>query len=207
MAVCILLFCTLQTVLAAVNFGLKSGNSNRLVTRDYVSLAYNIPDQLPAEDCRHSRREGHGHRHLVWRHLSRSQEFLRQPGSPAGSVPAHLSGNHAATRPEGEMAARCARRIIGRKLAERFGWKVGDSFQLESFIPPYRVGKPFDFVVDGIYDTDEAQIPGHRPIVHVLQFQVPVRSDGPAHRHRHSDFADRRSASGRRHQQGHRCNL
>ena len=50
--------------------------------------------------------------------------------------------------------------IIGRKLAERFGWKVGDAFQLESFIPPYRVGKPFDFVVDGIYDTDEARYPG-----------------------------------------------
>ena len=50
--------------------------------------------------------------------------------------------------------------IIGRKLAERFGWKLGDHVQLESFIPPYRVGKPFDFVVDGIYDTDEARYPG-----------------------------------------------
>ncbi len=50
--------------------------------------------------------------------------------------------------------------IIGRKLAERFDWKVGDTFQLESFIPYYRVGKPFDFVVDGIYDTDEARYPG-----------------------------------------------
>ena len=42
----------------------------------------------------------------------------------------------------------------------KWGWKVGDHFQLESFIPPYRVGKPFDFVVDGIYDTDDgASIP------------------------------------------------
>ena len=50
--------------------------------------------------------------------------------------------------------------IIGRKLAQRFGWKLGDSVQLESFIPPYRVGKPFEFIVDGIYDTDEARYPG-----------------------------------------------
>ncbi len=49
--------------------------------------------------------------------------------------------------------------IIGRKLAEKWGWKVGDAFQLESFIPPYRVGKPFEFVVDGIYDTDLAKYP------------------------------------------------
>jgi putative ABC transport system permease protein len=49
--------------------------------------------------------------------------------------------------------------IVGRKLAQRFGWKVGDQFELESTIPPYRVGHPFDFVVDGIYDTDQAKYP------------------------------------------------
>ena len=49
--------------------------------------------------------------------------------------------------------------IVGRKLADKWGWKVGDAFQLESFIPPYRVGKPFEFVIDGIYDTDLAKYP------------------------------------------------
>ena len=48
----------------------------------------------------------------------------------------------------------------GRKLADKWGWKVGDTFQLESFIPPYRVGKPFEFVIDGIYDTDLVKYPG-----------------------------------------------
>jgi putative ABC transport system permease protein len=50
--------------------------------------------------------------------------------------------------------------IIGRKLAVKNGWKVGDTFQLESFIAPYRVGHPFDFIVDGIFDTDEVKYPG-----------------------------------------------
>ena len=50
--------------------------------------------------------------------------------------------------------------IVGRKTAEKWGWKVGDHFQLESFIPPYRVGKPFDFVIDGIFDTDMVKYPG-----------------------------------------------
>jgi putative ABC transport system permease protein len=45
-------------------------------------------------------------------------------------------------------------------LADKWGWKVGDTFQLESFIPPYRVGKPFEFVIDGIYDTDPVKYPG-----------------------------------------------
>ena len=43
MSVCILLFCTLQTVVEAVNFGLHAGNASRLVTRNYVSLVFNLP--------------------------------------------------------------------------------------------------------------------------------------------------------------------
>ena len=51
--------------------------------------------------------------------------------------------------------------VIGRKLADRFGWKVGDTFFLESFIPPYRKPDgPFEFIVKGIFDTDEARYPG-----------------------------------------------
>jgi putative ABC transport system permease protein len=50
--------------------------------------------------------------------------------------------------------------IVGRKLAQRFGWKLGDVIQLESSIPPYRIGHPFEFVIDGIYDTDERKYPG-----------------------------------------------
>src|SRR5262249_7340882 len=43
---------------------------------------------------------------------------------------------------------------------EKFHWKIGDTVLLESFIPPYRVGKPFEFVIDGIYDADPIQHPG-----------------------------------------------
>jgi putative ABC transport system permease protein len=50
--------------------------------------------------------------------------------------------------------------IVGRKLAQKFGWKVGDVVPLESTIPPYRIGKPFEFIIDGIYDTDERKNPG-----------------------------------------------
>lgn len=160
MAVCILLFCTLQTVVEAVNFGLKSGNSNRLVTRHYVSLANNIP-------------------------INYKQKIAAVPGVKDTVIVTWFGGIYRdpknffanlAVEPEAFLRiypevmlppdqkekwlhdTRGA--IIGRKLAERFGWKVGDTLQLESFIPPYRVGKPFDFVVDGIYDTDEAKYPG-----------------------------------------------
>jgi putative ABC transport system permease protein len=51
--------------------------------------------------------------------------------------------------------------VIGRKLANKFGWKIGDRFFLESFIPPYRKKDgPFEFTVRAIYDVDKAKHPG-----------------------------------------------
>jgi putative ABC transport system permease protein len=159
MAVCIFLFCTLQTVVEAVNFGLHSGNSGRLVTRHYVSLVYNLP-------------------------LNYKAKVAAIPGVTSTVMNAWFGGIYRdpknffanyATEPQaflqiypeimlpedqeqkwfGDQRG-C---IIGRKLAERFGWKVGDTFELESSIPPYRISHPFDFVVDGIYDTDEKKYP------------------------------------------------
>lgn len=159
MSVCILLFCTLQTVVEAVNFGLHAGNANRLVTRHYVSLVFNLP-------------------------LNYKQKVEAVPGVKEvvmnwwfGGVyrdPKNFFANYA-TEPQAfleiypEIMLPADQKekwlhdrrgaIVGRKLAQRFGWKVGDQFELESTIPPYRVGHPFDFVVDGIYDTDQAKYP------------------------------------------------
>ena len=43
MGVCIFLFCTLQSVLAAVDSLLENSSANRLVTRHSVSLVFNLP--------------------------------------------------------------------------------------------------------------------------------------------------------------------
>jgi len=160
MSVCIFLVCVLQTVIAAVNFGLTAGSTRRLVSRDYVSLANNLP-------------------------INYKQKIAAMPGVTDTTIVSWFGGIYRdpknffanlAVEPEAflriypeimlppdQKAAWLSDvrgAIIGRKLAERFGWKVGDHVQLESFIPPYRVGKPFDFQVDGIYDTDEARYPG-----------------------------------------------
>ena len=51
--------------------------------------------------------------------------------------------------------------IVGRKLADKFGWKIGDTFYLESFIPPHRKPDgPFEFVVRAVFDTDPVRYPG-----------------------------------------------
>jgi len=160
MSVCILLFCTLQTVVEAVNFGLHAGNADRLVTRHYVSLVFNLPiyyEQKVAavpgvEEVVANAWFGGIYRdpkNFFANFATEPQKFLDI--FPEIMLPADQKDKWLHDR------RGC---IIGRKLAQRFGWKLGDSFELESSIPPYRVGRPFDFVVDGIYDTDEKRYPG-----------------------------------------------
>jgi putative ABC transport system permease protein len=69
--------------------------------------------------------------------------------------------------------------VIGRKLAERFGWKIGDTFYLESFIPPYRKPDgPFEFVVRAIYDTDPVRYPSADLTQMFFQFKYLYEATG-----------------------------
>ena len=60
----------------------------------------------------------------------------------------------------GVPAGPARRRSIGRKLANRYGWKIGDTFFLESFIPPYRkaTGRSSSWC-EGIFDADRVKYP------------------------------------------------
>jgi len=175
MGLCIFLFCTLQSVLAAVNSLLDSSSASRLVTRHAVSLVFNLP-------------------------LSYGNRIQSVPGVKrvsinswfGGSLPAKKEGKseegdsttdwsnffpNMAVEAEPFLAMYPEYRlppdqyqafledlrgcVIGRKLADKFGWKLGDTFFLESFIPPYRKPDgPFEFVVRGIFDADPVRHPG-----------------------------------------------
>ena len=160
MSVCILLFCTLQTVVEAVNFGLHAGNAGRLVTRHSVSLVFNLPmnyKQKVASTPGVQDTVANAWFGGVYR--DPKNFFANFATEPAKFLAMYPEISLPADQKEKWLHDRrgC---IIGRKLAQRFGWKLGDTFELESTIPPYRVGHPFDFVVDGIYDTDEKRYPG-----------------------------------------------
>ena len=161
MAVCIFLICTLQTVVDAVNYGLHLGNASRLVTRHYVSLVFNLPNSYKNKIAAIP-----GVKNTTinnWFGGVYRGDFKYFFANMAVEPEPFLRIYPEIMLPEDQKQAwfhdgrGC---IIGRKLAEKWGWKVGDTFQLESFIPPYRVGKPFEFVIDGIYDTDPVKYPG-----------------------------------------------
>jgi putative ABC transport system permease protein len=54
--------------------------------------------------------------------------------------------------------------LIGRELAEKFGWKIDDRFFLESVVPALRKPDgPFEFVIRGLIDADRGRFPSTDP--------------------------------------------
>jgi putative ABC transport system permease protein len=177
MALCIFLFCTLQSVLAQIDMMLEQGNASRLVTRHAVSLVFDLPLSyanriqavegvkrvavssffggiLPAK--KEGKAEGSGDDAPAndW------SNFF--PNMAVDADPYFAMYPEFAVPPDQFQAFKEDLRgaVIGRKLANKFGWKIGDRFFLESFIPPYRKKDgPFEFVVRGIFDVDKAKYP------------------------------------------------
>jgi putative ABC transport system permease protein len=162
MAVCIFLFCTLQTFVAAVNQNLRTANDSRLVTRHAVSLVFNLPvsyqERIAAVPGVKNVAK------VAWfggaRRAGDFSDFF--PNLAVDAEPYLDMYPEYIVAPEQRRAWIAEQRgcIIGPDTAQRFGWKLGDTFQLESFIPPYRIGRPFEFVVSAIYGTDETRYPG-----------------------------------------------
>jgi putative ABC transport system permease protein len=174
MALCIFLFCTLQTVLRAFHSVAEYGNVTRLVTRHAVSLVFNVPlsyegriaqvqgvksvaisswfgGSLPAKKEEKAGKDSSGvdfSKFFTNLAVEDERYFAMHPEYkvPPDQMKAFLEDQRGC--------------IIGRGLAAKFDWKIGDTFYLESFIPPYRRKEgPFEFVVRGIYDADLVREP------------------------------------------------
>ena len=175
MGMCIFLFCTLQSVLAQVNGLLDSRSAKRLVTRNSVSLTFPLPiayegriQSVPGVD-RVAISNWFGGM------LPAKKEGKAEAGAGSSTDFSNFFPNLAvelepflAMYPEYEIppdqyqALLQDRRgcVIGRQLANKFGWKLGDTFYLESFIPTHRKPDgPFEFVVRAIFDIDPVKYP------------------------------------------------
>jgi putative ABC transport system permease protein len=179
MAVCIFLFCTLRTFLKAMDDAREMGSVTRLVTRHAVSLVYNVPRPYEGQIAQIPGVKRVAISTWFGGSLPAKKETKEAPGAngASGSDQADFSKfftnlavedePYFAMHPEFKIPAEEMQAykedmrgcIIGRALANRFGWKVGDTFFLESFIPPYRKKEPFEFVVRGIYDADMVREP------------------------------------------------
>ncbi len=159
MAICICLFCTLRTVIEAVNWSLRNANASRLVTRHSVSLAFNLPLSY---ESRIAAVPGVQSVTIETWFMGIYRDFKNFFPNFAVEADKFLPMYPEIMLPEDQKQAwlqdmrGC---IVGKATAEKFGWKIGDVFQMESAIPPYRTNKPFEFVIRGIYDTDRQRYP------------------------------------------------
>jgi putative ABC transport system permease protein len=174
MAVCIFLFCTLRTVLKAMDDARENGNVTRLVTRHAVSLVYNLPLAYEGQIAQVPGVKQVAVSSWYGGALAAKKENKDAKGTGSPDFSSFFTslavedGPYFAMHPELQVPADAMRAfreemrgcVIGRDLAKQFGWKVGDAFFLESFIPPYRRREgPFEFVVTGIYDADLVREP------------------------------------------------
>ena len=158
-AVCIFLFCTLQTFVASLRGSLHQGAA-RLVTRNSVSRFYNLPNAYEERIAALP-----GVRRVAAANYFGGMRDVNNPDSEFANF-AIEAENFLAMYPEyilteSEKRAFLADQhgaIVGRALADQFQWKAGDTVQLTSNI--YRTGSPFEFVISAIYRTDQARHPG-----------------------------------------------
>ena len=86
---------------------------------------------------------------------SRLDDALPEPRRRGGAVLRHEPGARGAPDEFRDFLSDLRGCVIGRQLAEKFGWKIGDRFFLQSFVAGMRKKSgPFEFVVRGFIDTD-----------------------------------------------------
>lgn len=156
--VAILAFGLLQTVVSAWYAGVNASSSSRLISRNAVSLVFSLPIAYQ-ERIRHiegvsavSYANWFGGVYVTEKNFFPS--FAIEPKSYLALYPEFI------LPPDKKRSFLLDRKgcVIGKKLAERFGWKIGDTIPLKGTIFPGN----WEFVVRGIYtgaekSTDESQ--------------------------------------------------
>jgi putative ABC transport system permease protein len=170
MALSVLLFCVLQSAVARLDRVIDSRSPKRLITRHAVSFMFTLPVSygdriralpgvkrvasetpfvgfLPARKEEKAAGGGSTDWANAFQNIAVDAESFFAMSPELYVPPAQLR----------DFMRDLRGCLIGRQLAERFGWKVGDRFFLESMVSGYRKKSgPFEFVIRGLID------PGYR---------------------------------------------
>lgn len=156
--IAILAFGLLRTVLTAWYSGVDASSASRLVTRNAISLAHTMPlsykEKIRMIEGVKAVAPGMWFGGVYIDRKNFFPNFCYEPASFLEICPEFI------LTPDEKIAFIKDRKgcVVGRKTAERFGWKVGDTVTLDGTI---YTGK-WDFTIRGIYkgrdkNTDESQ--------------------------------------------------
>lgn len=179
MTVAILAFGILRTVVNAWYAGVEASSSNRLITRNSISLVFELPISY-----RDKIKQVNGVAQVSYGtwfggiYISEKNFFANFAVEPR----TFLEVNPEFILPPDQTMEFIKDRksaVAGKKLAERFGWKIGDVITLKGTIYPGN----WDFVLKGIYkgrepNTDETQFFFHWDYLNeTLKKTMPERAE------------------------------
>ena len=149
------LFGVLMTIRTAFSFGVQVAGLDRLVLINKVTLIMPLPLSYQAELARVPGVE-------TVTHQSWFNGMYRDQTTPLTSIAVdpetwRVVYKEFAIPPEQWKTFLGDRQgaIVGRDLAERWGWKVGDRVPLRSTLYQPNPGSGWEFNIDGIYDAGE----------------------------------------------------
>ena len=146
-AIAIFAFSLLSTVIDAYFTGVNSSSNTRLVTRNRVSLSFSMPlayeekiAKLPGV-TNVSISQWFGATYIDRKNFF--AQFAVEPGKFLPLFPEYILSE----KEKSDFLKQRNSCIVGAKLAEKYGWKPGDTFRLVGTIFPGN----WDFVIRGIY--------------------------------------------------------
>jgi putative ABC transport system permease protein len=150
--VAFVLFALLSALKLALGGGVNLADANRLIVRHRVSFIQPLPHAYLARIARIPGVSAVSHQ--TW-----FGGIYQDPKNQFGTFPVEpesfLAMNPEIALPENETAAWLKSRtgaVIGRTLATRYGWNIGDRVPLQSPIWPNKSGGAWEFEIVGIYD-------------------------------------------------------
>lgn len=178
-AIAILSFGLLRTVISAWYAGVEASSASRLVTRNSVSLIFSLPlsykDKIRHIEGVNTVSYGNWFGGVYIDEKNFFANFAVEPKSYLALYP-----EYRLTEDEEKTFLRDRKAFIaGRKLTERFGWRIGDTIILKGTIFPGN----WEFVLRGIYkgkdkNTDESQFLFHWDYLNeTLKKKTPGRAD------------------------------
>jgi putative ABC transport system permease protein len=185
MGLCVLLFCTLQSALVRFNRVVDSRSPRRLVTRHAVSLVFLMPVSYGEQIARVAGVRRVAVMNIFGGLLPVRREAKEDEGAGASDWTNAFQNiavdaePYFAMNPELQVPPDQFRDflsdlrgcVVGRELAGKFGWKIGDHFFLQSFAAGYQKRSgPFEFVVRGFIDADP-KYPGTETDFMVFHFR------------------------------------
>jgi len=178
-AIAVLAFGLLRTLVGLWYLGVESSSATRLVTRNSISLVFTLPisykDRIRQVPGVTIVSQGNWFGAYYKEQKNFFANFAVEPKSFLELYPEFI------LPPDQKAAFFLDRKgaVVGRKLAEKYGWKVGDQITLKGTIFP----GDWEFVLRAVYrgaqkSTDESQFFFHWDYLNeTLKKSVPRRAD------------------------------